>query len=501
MRGIDDELRDFIRYDNLGARDALRHLLAKMPKSARVRAMLAESHLRSFEPEAARDLYRTALDLAPVEVSLHHQLGLCAILCGDPAEALRIFREAAAFAPAELSKYMVALLLHRLGRLDEATSAFRELTARLDVAHGETPYVLRSAAMASRDAGALVESDCYARELHRLRELNPAQICSTLIERDNTIDFHEWTRLSRKDEFAALVARRYGKNAGALNFPATYSLPDARAALLDHARREPDAFWVAKPQHGTGGQGVVVTRNVAEFADLADVVVQRYLDRPHLVDGCKSVLRLYVFTTSVSPLRAYLYGDGIVRFAPDRFESGLGNARAHVTNTARHRDYEGLILSADASQESFGHVWSVNAYRRRLDADGLDASQVWIGVRALIKEMLAMLEADGLFARQSASAPRRSYAPKLFGVDVLIDEKGKAWLIELEKKPALGGLPLVDRIHNEMFNTMFEMTCPIIAAEAEASQEIARLIDDPAALDEHEARLANQARGKFERLV
>ena len=67
--------------------------------------------------------------------------------------------------------------------------------------------------------------------------------------------------------------------------------------------------------------------------------------------------------------------------------------------------------------------------------------------------------ARACFAAQAKAAPRRAFPYKLFGLDVLIDADGKPWLIEAQRKPALGGNALVRKVNGQMFQTIFEMSC------------------------------------------
>ena len=49
-------------------------------------------------------------------------------------------------------------------------------------------------------------------------------------------------------------------------------------------------------------------------------MVQRYLSKPHLIEGYKYDLRLYVFINGINPLRIYLYKDGLARFATEPYQ-------------------------------------------------------------------------------------------------------------------------------------------------------------------------------------
>ena len=65
------------------------------------------------------------------------------------------------------------------------------------------------------------------------------------------------------------------------------------------------------------------------------LIVQKYVAKPHLINDTKYDLRIYVLLTSLSPLRIFLYDDGLVRFASNAYSSdanSLSDVFTHLTN-------------------------------------------------------------------------------------------------------------------------------------------------------------------------
>ena len=496
-----DDFRQLIERDQWTARPLLAGLVDRMPNSVEARMLLAQSYLRSLEAKAALEHYRAAHALEPQNIVIRHQMGLCATAMADYEGALAIFRDTDAMSANEHARSMTALMLHRLGRLGESLKAYADLLVKLKRDNLEAPHALRGLAMALRDAGLPLAADRVLFELVALYKADPARISSLIGERDNSIDHPAWTPLAGKAELAQAL-RRANSQPWAPRFPATYVMPEDRASLTADAGREPGALFIAKPRRGTGGQNIAISRDIRALADRPDVVIQRYIERPYLVDGRKAHVRLHGLVASRNPLRAYLNAEGIVRFAPEIYdvsEAGLADVHAHVTNTALHKNHPKLVLSQNANEENVGAVWSLTAYLERLKADGVDVAKLREDLKTMVRGFLRVVVAEGIFAAQSRY-PRRAFPAKLFGLDVLIDADARPWLIEAQRKPAMGGSPLVQKIAAKTFATIFEMSCGFILDDSMPAERIANLAKDRDGIIAREAEHEWALKGAFEPL-
>ena len=77
----------------------------------------------------------------------------------------------------------------------------------------------------------------------------------------------------------------------------------------------------------------------------------RYVARPYLINETKFDLRLYVLVTSMNPLRIYLYDDGLVRFASNKYtneSSKVHDLFTHLTNYSINKNSASYLANEDS---------------------------------------------------------------------------------------------------------------------------------------------------------
>lgn len=67
---------------------------------------------------------------------------------------------------------------------------------------------------------------------------------------------------------------------------------------------------------------------------------------PHLIDGYKYDLRIYVIVTSYDPIKVYLFKEGLVRFATEKYTTNISSLKKrfiHLTNYSVNKKAEGYV--------------------------------------------------------------------------------------------------------------------------------------------------------------
>jgi hypothetical protein len=192
-------------------------------------------------------------------------------------------------------------------------------------------------------------------------------------------------------------------------------------------------------------------------------LVQRYIRDPHLLDGYKYDLRVYVALTSVDPLRVFLYREGLVRLATEKYVDGgadLSRRCMHLTNYSVNVKTAGFTMGASAvGEDGVGFKRSLTSLRRRFEADGLSFDGVWRQIKDIVVKTLVCAEGPMNVAskmRVPGAARRACY--ELYGFDIMLDATLKPWLIEVNTGPSLSAPSALDlHVKHRMVANLFNL--------------------------------------------
>ena len=114
-------------------------------------------------------------------------------------------------------------------------------------------------------------------------------------------------------------------------------------------------LWIVKPSSSSRGRGIYIINQPSQIIRSAEsLVVSRYIETPLLLYGHKFDLRIYVVVTCYDPLRIYLYREGLVRFASEKYD--ISSA---CTNASPGTTY-GKMCEEQASKYSHLTNYSIN---------------------------------------------------------------------------------------------------------------------------------------------
>ena len=212
-------------------------------------------------------------------------------------------------------------------------------------------------------------------------------------------------------------------------FPRVFAMPSDYHALQQYAFANPQAKWILKPKNSSRGRGIAVVSDIADIPLDEKWMVQDYIGNPHLMNDRKYVLRLYVLITSVEPLRVYLHREGFAKLASEPYNiKDPDNPYSHLTNP----DVNATNIDADAPVVFV----SIGEYRRWLRDKGEDDDALFAKIRELVT-LTAIGVREHMRQRLGKMSAPANGCYELLGVDCLIDEALKPWILECNLSPSL----------------------------------------------------------------
>ena len=163
------------------------------------------------------------------------------------------------------------------------------------------------------------------------------------------------------------------------------------------------------------------------------MVVSQYIDRPLLINGYKFDLRVYVAITCYNPLRAYVYEEGMGRFATMKYNASKNSRYKHLTNFSINKKNSSFVAS-DVAEDSSN--WTMTVIMDHLDQAGIDVKMIKAQINDIIVKSLISIDSI-VNSCIDMYVPHSTNCFDLLGYDILIDEDFKPWLIEVNMSPSM----------------------------------------------------------------
>ena len=103
--------------------------------------------------------------------------------------------------------------------------------------------------------------------------------------------------------------------------PKSFLLGEDWELFEQEREADPEALWIIKPVAAACGRGIKIVQQETRINKREGMLASKYIANPHLINGLKYDLRVYVLVTSFNPLKVYMYNDGLVRFATEPYSN------------------------------------------------------------------------------------------------------------------------------------------------------------------------------------
>ncbi|CAL6042354.1 Tubulin_tyrosine ligase [Hexamita inflata] len=324
-----------------------------------------------------------------------------------------------------------------------------------------------------------------------IRNMAPGQLLNHLPGQES---------LTRKDNLASTLQEFAKKYPEQYNFiPLSFVMPEDSEILKRHMQNN-NQYYIHKHACAARGEGISLINSLSKFNSKKAAVVQEYINNPLLINGYKFDLRIYVVVTSVDPLVAYVFDEGLARFATEPWTKptklNSQKKQMHLTNYSVNKSSKNFKSNSSSvvqevdSQDSvefdedfqdidptqndtsteqlsskmkFSDILQYLENNRQLFENSYNPESVSESITQELHRIikLTLIAANTQFVTQGTSAAAHCFPRKCFGFygfDVMILNDGTLRLIEVNLCPATGTSTTLDyEVKSKLLNNMFDL--------------------------------------------
>ena len=242
--------------------------------------------------------------------------------------------------------------------------------------------------------------------------------------------------------------------------PETYLYPDEKTEIYNkfhNYKYDPKDVWLFKPARDSFARGIEILENYTEIekTKFKHFLISRYIMNPMLIRKKKFDMRAYVLVTGMNPLKIYFYKDGYIKIPVKDFTLEY----EHIKDGCIH------ITTSDTNLVCFGgkeykydtdiydqpsNFWSYVFFERYCDKYGINYTNIMEQMKDIFIKTFISLNHDFISIMEKKKYQDRNLY-QIYGLDLLIDDTYKVYLLELNRNPSMrGGHAVADYIYENI---------------------------------------------------
>ena len=194
--------------------------------------------------------------------------------------------------------------------------------------------------------------------------------------------------------------------------------------------------WLIKPKLGSLGLGISILKNITDIKK--ECLITKYLINPHLIRGFKYDLRIHGLITSVKPLKIYLYNEGLVRLASEKYDpKNKDNEFGFLTNLyINRRNKKKYIYSKNLTNIEDSNLWNLAAFQRYCKRNNINYDKLYDEIGDIFIKIVFSVRKKIIDKINSNNLSSSNFY-HVIGFDIIYDENMKPYLLETNRKCGL----------------------------------------------------------------
>ena len=210
-------------------------------------------------------------------------------------------------------------------------------------------------------------------------------------------------------------------------------------------------YYIIKPNNTWGGKNISIVHKKDLKKEYKNHIIQRYIKNPFLLDGHKFDFRVYVLWIDN---KVYVNKNFYTRLAYKKYDyNNPTNLEAGLTNLLQHKILKYLVRGDEF----------LKRYNKEYPDDNANFKNLEDKIQKLVKEYF-------VFVKKSINKyldfwnDKKNHYFNLFGFDILPDENGKLYLLEVNISPGFN-----DTRKNSLIPIVLEDMIKIILKQKQKS--------------------------------